>query len=135
MGMKAAACAGSVAMVALGVVAARQLGIVRRLPDPPGGVWDSDAIVMSKAAHPAGIPDGVLGLASYGVTVGLLLLAEDADWLRPVAKAKLAMDGSAAWTNTVRQVAVFRRLCSWCMATVVCTAAMVGLAKNDVRSG
>jgi uncharacterized membrane protein len=114
-------------MVTLGVVAARQLGVVDRLPDPEGEVWDSNGIVMSKAAHPGGIPDGVLGMASYGVTLGLLLLAEDAEWMRPVARAKLAMDAAAAAANTVRQVMVFGRVCSWCMATVVCTAAMVGL--------
>ena len=119
-------------MITLVVVAARQLGVVKRLPDPPGEMWDSDRIVMSKAAYPGGIPDGVLGVASYGVTLGLLLLAEDAEWLRPVAKAKLAMDAAAAAANAVRQVVVFGRVCSWCMATVACTAAMAGLGRRQL---
>jgi uncharacterized membrane protein len=127
MGMKAAQVAGAAAMVTLGVVAARQLGMVGRLPDPRGEMWDSNGIVMSKAAHPAGVPDGVLGMASYGVTLGLLALAQDLAWMRPVAKAKLAMDAAAAAANSVRQVVVFGRVCSWCMATVVCTGVMVGL--------
>lgn len=131
--MKSAAWAAAAAIVTLGVVAARQLGAVQRLPDPPGKVWDSDGIVMSKMAHPAGIPDGVLGMASYGVTLGLLLVAEEAKWLRPVAHAKVRMDAAAAATNAVRQVVVFRRMCSWCMATVVCTAVMAMMALEEAR--
>jgi len=128
--MKAGAWAASGAVVALGVVTARQLGMVRRLPDPPGAMWDSDAVVMSRAAHPAGVPDGVPGMASYGVTLALLLLAEDAEWVRPVARAKVMLDAAAAGMNAVRQVVVFRRMCSWCMAAVVCTAAMAWASRE-----
>jgi uncharacterized membrane protein len=128
--MKAAAWANVAAMVTLGVVTARQLGLVKRLPDPPYDVWDSNKIVMSRSAHPAGIPDGVLGMASYAATLALLLLAEDVDWIRPVARAKLAIDAAAAAANAVRQVTLFGRLCSWCMATVACTAAMAALGNG-----
>jgi uncharacterized membrane protein len=132
MGVKTsgAVWACSAAMVTLGVVAARQFGVVQQLPDPKGVMWDSNGIVMSKEAHPAGVPDSVLGLASYGATLGLLLLSEDTEWIRPIAKAKLGMDAAAAAANTVRQVAVFGRMCSWCMATVACTAAMVALGER-----
>ena len=130
MGLKGAVWAAAGAMLPLAVVAARQLRVVSRLPDPPGQVWDSDAIVMSRTAHPAGIPDGVLGMANYGVTLALLLLAEEAEWVRPVARAKVMLDAAAAGANAVRQVAVFRRMCSWCMATVVCTAVMARLERK-----
>lgn len=125
--MRAAAWAGCGAMLALTAVTARQLGVVRRLPDPPGKLWATEEIVTSKTAHPAGIPDGVLGMASYGVTLALLLASQEVAVVRPVARAKLAMDATAAGVNAVRQVVVFRRMCSWCMVTVACTAVMVGM--------
>lgn len=131
---KVAVWAGCGAMIAVGAVSARQLGLVRRLPDPPGEVWASNEIVMSKAGHPMGIPDGVLGMASYGMTLALLLAAEDAPALRPVARAKLAADAAAAGVNAVRQVVVFRKMCSWCIAAVACTAAMVACGWNRTKS-
>jgi uncharacterized membrane protein len=106
-------------MVALSAIALRQIEVVRHLPDPPGEAWDSDEIVMSKAAHLMGIPDGLLGLASYGVTMGLL--ASESPLLRP----KLVCDAGVAGFNVVRQVVSFGKVCSWCMAAAVCTVPMV----------
>ena len=107
------------AVVALIPVVLRQVGAVEHLADPPGEVWDSDGIVMSKVAHPMGVPDGVLGIASYAATVALLANGGTA------ARAKLACDAGAAGFNVVRQVVKFGRLCSWCMAAAVCTVPMV----------
>jgi uncharacterized membrane protein len=106
-------------MVALIPIVLRQAGVVGHLPDPPGEVWDSDGIVMSKAAHPFGIPDGALGLASYAITVGLI--ASRSSLLR----AKLVCDAGAAGFNVVRQVVTFGKVCSWCMAAAGFTVPMV----------
>jgi len=45
-----------------------QVGAIDHLPDPPGSVFASDRITKSKSAYPLGIPDGILGLTSYGAT-------------------------------------------------------------------
>lgn len=116
---KIAIASGTAAVVSLIPVVLRQTGVIEHLPDPAGEVWDSDGIVMSKAAHPMGVPDGVLGIASYAATIALL-----ADG-RCVARAKLVCDASAAGFNVVRQVVKFGRLCSWCMAAAVFTVPMV----------
>lgn len=78
--------ATSAALLTLVPVLAHQLGILSHLPDPPSRVFASDHITESSAAHPFGIPDGLLGIGSYGMTLTLALLAPD----RPMARRLLA---------------------------------------------
>ena len=70
--LAAATCA---AVATLIPVVAHQVGAIDHLPDPPGSVFASDRITRSKSAYPLGIPDGILGLTSYGATLGLVALA------------------------------------------------------------
>ena len=130
---RAAVCCG-VATGFLGVVAAKQLGWVRHLPDPPGGVWDSDGITGSQAARPLGIPDGLLGLGSYGVTLGLLVAARENEGARRVLRWKLAGDAGAAGFNAVRQVVSFGKVCAWCMGTAAATVGVVWFGWRGLRS-
>lgn len=129
--LAAATCA---ALATLIPVAAHQIGVIDHLPDPPGSVFDSDRITESKAAHPLGIPDGILGLSSYSVTLGLVALAASNSKTRRILAIKLLGDGSLATFNVVRQVVSFRRLCSWCTATAVCTAAMLIAGRGIITS-
>ena len=117
--------AGASAMLTLLPVAAHQLGLLDHLPDPPGSVFASDRITTSKVAHPLGIPDSLLGLGSYGITLSLALLARQQRAARPLLACKLVADGGLAGFNVIRQVVSFRKLCSWCTATAICTAVMV----------
>ena len=124
------------ALATLVPVALRQLQIIEHLPDPASAIFDSDAITGSKQAHPFGVPDAVLGLGSYGATLALALMARRAKGQRGMASsllgAKLLVDGSAAAFNSVRQVVSFRKLCSWCMGTVVATAVMVYAGRRSI---
>lgn len=114
-----------VALGTLAAVALFQSGAIDKLPDPPGSVFDSERITLSKTAHPAGIPDSYLGLGSYAGTFGLLLLGNKYRWARRALGFKLAADAGAAGFNAVRQVVVFGKLCSWCTGTALATAVMV----------
>ncbi|HEV2576026.1 MAG TPA: vitamin K epoxide reductase family protein [Acidobacteriaceae bacterium] len=113
------------ALVTLVPVALHQLGVVSHLPDPPSSVFDSDGITGSAMAHPLGIPDALLGIASYGTTLLLIRSAPGCSAARKVLGAKLLLDGGAAMFNTSRQVMRFGKICSWCMGTVAATAVMV----------
>jgi len=106
-------------------VVAHQVGALASLPDPPGSLFASNRITDSKAAHPLGIPDGVLGLGSYGVTLALALLARRRHKARKLLALKLVVDGSMASFNMARQILTFGKLCSWCTGTAICTVAMV----------
>ncbi len=116
---------GSVALASLVPVSLYQLHLIPRLPDPPGAWFDSSSITASRAAHPWGIPDSLPGMASYALTLALIVSAERSPRARQWLAAKLAFDGAAAGFNLVRQVIVFRRLCSWCTLTSLATTAMV----------
>jgi len=126
------ACAG--AMLALLPVAAHQLGLLEHLPDLPGGSFDSDAITESPAAHPFGMPDAVIGLGSFAVTLALLAAARGRS---PVANRllglKLKADAGIAAFNLAQQPLRFGKLCSWCTAAAICAGMMVGFAERARR--
>lgn len=49
-----------------------QLGFIRRLPDLPGKLFDSDYVNASKEAQVAGIPDGPVSLLMYAANLVLV---------------------------------------------------------------
>ena len=122
----------SVAIGTLVPVALHQLGALDHLPDPPGRVFDSDRITESEMAHPFGVPDSLLGLASYGTTLGLALMSVRCAAARRLLGGKLVLDGAAAAFNATRQVTRFGKLCSWCMGTALATAVMVCAGRNVI---
>lgn len=115
----------SAAILTLLPIAASQLGWTDRLLESPGRIFDSKKIIGSKLAHPLGIPDSLLGIVSYGVTLGLAYQARSHPTARRLLAGKLVADGAVAGFNVVRQVVSFRKICSWCMATAVCTVVML----------
>ncbi len=120
------AVAGScVAIGALIPVALYQSGLLKHLPDPPGNLFSSERITSSRTAHPMGVPDSYPGLASYGTTLGLLLLSQRSVTARRLLGAKLVGDAGLATFNVVRQVVSFGKLCSWCTGTALATALVV----------
>ncbi|HZQ41644.1 MAG TPA: vitamin K epoxide reductase family protein [Acidobacteriaceae bacterium] len=117
--------ANAAALATLVPVALHQLGVVDHLPDPPKSVFDSDRITDSSIAHPFGIPDALLGIASYGTTLLLIRSASRSHAVRRFLGVKLLLDGGAAAFNATRQVVRFGKVCSWCMGTAAATAVMV----------
>jgi uncharacterized membrane protein len=122
--------------IALGTlvpVALYQTGLLSRLPDPPGKVFDSERITESAEAHPFGIPDSLLGLGSFGTTLALILFAKRSRVAGKLLGGKLALDLSMAVFNATRQVAKFGKLCSWCTATALATGAMAYAGRGTIR--
>ena len=130
----AAVAATAGAILSLLPVVVRQMGLIKHLPDPPGEIFDSDRITTSRMAHPLGVPDALLGLGSYGITLGLLLAARRMAHAKPLLRAKLNADAAAAATNFTRQLITFRRICSWCTATALCTAVMVCYGRRSAHA-
>lgn len=117
--------ASSAALLTLLPIAAHQLGGLDHLPDPPSSLFDSDRITDSRSAHPLGIPDSLLGLGSYAVTLALAVFVHKDRRIKTLLALKLVADGSVAAFNVGKQVVSFRKLCSWCTATALCTGVMV----------
>jgi uncharacterized membrane protein len=128
-GMAVACCCA--AMATLAPVALVQLHILKDLPDPPGRFFNSKRVVTSKGAYHLGIPDGVLGVASYGITLGLLLAATpERPMVRRLLRGKLAWDATLALRNVRKQITEHRRICSWCVGAAVATAGLVFFARK-----
>ena len=121
------------ALATLVPVALYQTGMIHRLPDPPLRVFDSEKITRSKAAHPLGVPDGLLGLASFGATLALTLFARRQARLKKLLGLKLTLDASVAAFNASRQVISFGILCSWCTGTAVAAGVMAYAGRDTIK--
>lgn len=127
-------------MSSLGVVAAYQTGVIRRLPDPPGRLFDSDRVDASGEAYRfLGMPDSLLGIASYAATVGLTAMgAADRHQRHPaipiLAAAKILADVGTAGYLTLEQATKHRKFCAWCVTASVAAAAMVPFALPEARA-
>jgi uncharacterized membrane protein len=130
----AAISAAGAAIATLIPIALFQFGAIGDLPDPPGCWFDSNRITMAKSAHPFGVPDALLGLASYGGTLALVLAARGGSPFRGLLRGKLCIDGGMAAFNLVRQLISFRKVCSWCTGTALATAAMVTAANRYLNA-
>jgi uncharacterized membrane protein len=124
--------ASCVALATLFPVALYQLGVLARLHDPPSDVFDSERITSSSAAHPLGIPDGLLGLASFGTTLALALLYRRSRTANTLLGAKLVADASIAAFNAGRQVVSFGKLCSWCTGTALSAGVMAYAGRGSI---
>jgi uncharacterized membrane protein len=123
----------STALCTLLPVAAHQLGYLAHLPDPPGRLFDSDKVTESEAAYPVGVPDGLLGLGSYGLTLALAINASRFPGVQTALALKLLADGSLAGLTFIRQLISFQRLCSWCTGTALCTTVMLVTERATIR--
>ncbi|MDP9389268.1 MAG: vitamin K epoxide reductase [Actinomycetota bacterium] len=128
------------AMGSLGMVAAYQFGLVRRLPEPPVPIFDAMRVDASGEAYQyLKTPDAALGLVSTAAT---LLLAGTGDgdrwrtrpWLPLAMAAKVAGDAAFGAFLTAEQASKHRRFCSWCLAAAVASVAAVPPALPEARA-
>jgi len=107
----------------LGVVAAFQTGILKRLPGPKGRVVNAEKVHGSREAYAIfGIPDALLGMASYSTTA--LVAAFDA---RGLLVAKTAIDTGAAVCLSVYGWRKLRAVSIYSMLSGVSSAASLAL--------
>ncbi len=96
-------------MGGMAAVSLFQLGILRDLPDVRGDIFDAESVDAAPEAYGRlSMPDGVIGLGSYAVT--LALAAADGErrvarrpWLPILLGAKTALDAVEAVRLTVAQ--------------------------------
>lgn len=121
------------------VVGAYQTGILRHLPDPPVGLFDSDRVDASDYAYRrASSPDGLIMVLTYAVTAWLAGAGgQDRARHRPVLP--LLMTAKVA-ADVVTDVALAREewrdnraLCAWCQAATGMSIASLALALPEAR--
>lgn len=124
---------------AMGVVAAYQNGLVRRIPEPPIGIFDAEAVDASGEAYGMfRTPDAALGLISYGVTLALAGMGsrqrhEEMPLVPLVMAAKVAFDALGGIYLTAEQATKHRKFCSWCLGASIASVAMVPQVLPEAR--
>ena len=116
-----------------GVVGAYQLGMVRRLPDPPVGPFDSERVDASDYAYKRlETPDGLLMMGTYAVTAilagaGAPDRARARPWLPLALAAKAAFDVATNARLAREEWAENEALCAYCQAANVASLAIAAL--------
>ena len=123
-------CAAGLVDAAL--MALKQFGAVKKLPDLPLKGFDSDAVVSSKAAYVLGTPDSSLGALSYAVTLALN------GWLRPSRTWKFLFGASVlggaigaagyGWDMISRE----KKACAYCIPALLINLSLVPLAMSEL---
>ncbi len=121
------------------VVSLYQTGILKHLPDPPLGLFDSDKVDASDYAYKrAEMPDGLVMLVTYGVTA-LLAGAGGADraarlpWLPLALAAKVAFDVATNLKLAQEEWAGNKALCAYCQAANLASLASAPLVVPEAR--
>lgn len=123
----------------LGGVALYQVGVLKKLPDPPVPHFDADAVNGSPEAY--GLfetPDALLGMVSYAATACLAGMGRqsrwrETRWIPVAAAAKAALDASLAAKLGVEQWTKFRRFSFWSLLIAGATFAALPLTLGEAR--
>jgi hypothetical protein len=121
------------AIGSMGVIAAYQLGLLKKLPDLPLPYFDAERVDAAPQAYRyLRTPDAVLGLGSYAVTLGLAACggpdrARTAPLVPVALAAKAAVDAANAAKLTVDQWTQHRAFCAWCLVAAGATFAALPL--------
>jgi uncharacterized membrane protein len=130
-------CLSLAAAGAMGLIAAYQVGLIRRLPEPPG--FDSGKVSGSDEAYShVKTPDALLGLGSYAVTAILAAAggrdrARHSPWLALAATGKVVVDAVAGLKLTWDEWARQKAFCFYCLIATVATLGMLPLVVPEAR--
>ena len=124
---RVAASLAVVSMASLGVVALYQLGIFRRLPEPPFPGLNSEKVNGSAEAYALlHSPDAVLGLGSYAATLGLAAMggakrARTTPWIPLALGMKTGLDALLAASLTRKSWVHYRAFSLYSLVTALAT--------------
>jgi hypothetical protein len=127
------------ASASMSVIALYQLGILKRVPEPPLSRFASDHITGSAKAYSLlATPDAVLAMGSYAVTMTLAAMGSpdraNEQPLLPIAlAAKVGFDAIVAARYTLDEWRNHRAFCFWCLVASTATFAAVPLVIPEAR--
>jgi uncharacterized membrane protein len=127
-------------LVDFAAISLYQLGVIRHLPDPPGRLFDSDAVNASRKAFATGIPGGTLGALLHASELVLLAASGTRETGRsPILDLLLGgavVAGAGAAAHYLYDMAANeKRACVYCLVAAATAFAMIPLATPEVRSG
>ena len=130
-----------VGAVNMTLIALRQLGVIRHLPDPPLPGFDADRVTTSRAAYPLGVPDAPLAVAGLALNVLLARAgggddrAARAPWLPVVAAVHAGSQATAAAVYFTLMPTKIKAWCAYCLLGAAVNAAVFALTLAEARQG
>ncbi len=124
---------------ALGVIALYQMGILKKLPQPRWRGFDAEKVNGSAQAYSIlGIPDALLGFASYAVTACLAGLGSEnrskTHPLMPIGMGlKVFADAAFAGKLTADECRKFHSVSLWSLLVAAATFSAVPLAIPETK--
>ncbi|HEV2419530.1 MAG TPA: vitamin K epoxide reductase family protein [Terriglobia bacterium] len=129
-----------VSIASMGLIALYQTGILKHVPEPSLPGLDADKVNGSAQAYRyLAIPDAVLGIGSYAVTLGLASMgspdrARRQPWIPLAWAAKAGVDAALSAKLTFDQASRYRAFCLWCLLAAGATFATVPLVIPEARA-
>jgi hypothetical protein len=137
---RAAVALTCIGMGSLAVIALYQLGVFKRLPEPPLPFLDAEKVNGSAEAYELlNTPDAVLGLGSYAVTLGLLGMgnvnrAQSHPWIPLALAAKSSLDSVQAARLTRKSWIHVRAFSLYSLVTALSTFLVLPLVLPEARA-
>jgi uncharacterized membrane protein len=127
-----------VGMASMTAVTLLQTGIVKHLPDPPLGNFDSDRVNSSDTAYRFGVPDGAISLASLAANIPIAAFGgagrvQTSPWIPLLAAVKAAGEAVAASWYFYQMPAKEKAWCGYCIAGAVANIAIAALTIPEAR--
>ena len=130
-----ASLAGSASMAAVTLL---QTGIIKHLPDPPFGNFDSDRVNSSDTAYRFGLPDGSISLASLALNIPIAAFGgvervRKHPWLSIFAAGKALAEAVAASWYFYQMPAKEKAWCGYCISGALANIAIAALTIPEAR--
>lgn len=129
-----------VSIGAMGLLTLYQMGIMKRVPEPPISGLDADTVdAVPEAYAILATPDAALGLGSYTVTLTLAAMGGPdrvrlTPWIPLALAAKIVADAAAAAKLTRDQWTKHRAFCFWCLLATAASFTTIPLIVPEARA-
>ena len=126
-------------MAAMGAASLLQTGIVKHLPDPPLGNFDSDKVNSSDTAYQFGVPDGTISFASLAANVPIAAFggtqrAQEQPLVPLLAAGKAAAEAIVAGWYFYQMPTKQKAWCAYCIVGALCNFGIAALTLPEAKT-
>jgi uncharacterized membrane protein len=128
----------AIGLVDFSIISLYQMGFIKRLPDIPGKIFDSNKVNASPHAYGMGLPDGPVSSGLYSLIMMLASYKGDKKSGRPFW-ADLALAGAitanavGAVQYTKNMISQQEKACPYCITGALINFAMVPFVAADIK--
>lgn len=135
---RAVAALSTVAAANMALLAGRQLGLIRHLPDPPIAGFDADRVTAAPQSRLFGLPDAPFALAGLLTNLPIALAGDarravDQPWIPVAAAAKSISEAAIAGWYFSRMPTRIHAWCAYCIAGAAMNATIAALTIPEAR--